>query len=218
MYQASFTGLISFPLHYNPLKGPFGSLVSLEDWETKGSQMLRVFFFKQIEGNSCDSFYCSGLESNLQYLWGMPITSLGQDKPICSLTCQLWGSAGKESAYNVGDLGSIPALGRSSGEGNGYSSMDSIVHEVSKSWPQLSDFHMLTMASPLYHTASCWCPLRGQEVLKLLKSGPLDEIWGFVVRKRVTLGQPHNSRTSKNEKAHQTFPLIFMQFMCYTLT
>ena len=131
VYQASFTGLISFPLHYNPLKGPFGSLVSLEDWETKGSQMLRVFFFKQIEGNSCDSFYCSGLESNLQYLWGMPITSLGQDKPICSLTCQLWGSAGKESAYNVGDLGSIPALGRSSGEGNGYSSMDYIVHEVS---------------------------------------------------------------------------------------
>ena len=31
------------------------------------------------------------------------------------------GSAGKESAYNVGDLGSIPGLGRSPGEGNGYS-------------------------------------------------------------------------------------------------
>ena len=29
-------------------------------------------------------------------------------------------SAGKESAYNVGNLGSIPELGRSSGEGNGY--------------------------------------------------------------------------------------------------
>ena len=29
------------------------------------------------------------------------------------------GSAGKESACNVGDLGSIPALGRSPGEGNG---------------------------------------------------------------------------------------------------
>ena len=68
VYQALFTGLISFPLHYNPLKRPFGSLVSLEDWETKGSQMLRSFFFKQIEGNSCDSFYCSGLEPNLQYL------------------------------------------------------------------------------------------------------------------------------------------------------
>ena len=29
------------------------------------------------------------------------------------------GSDGKSSAYNVGDLGSIPGLGRFSGEGNG---------------------------------------------------------------------------------------------------
>ena len=30
------------------------------------------------------------------------------------------GSSGKESACNVGDLGLIPGLGRSPGEGNGY--------------------------------------------------------------------------------------------------
>ena len=30
------------------------------------------------------------------------------------------GSAGKESACNVGDLDSIPGLGRSFGEGKGY--------------------------------------------------------------------------------------------------
>ena len=30
------------------------------------------------------------------------------------------GSAGKESACNEGDLGSIPGLGRSPGEGKGY--------------------------------------------------------------------------------------------------
>ena len=30
------------------------------------------------------------------------------------------GSAGKESASNAGDLGLIPGLGRSPGEGNGY--------------------------------------------------------------------------------------------------
>ena len=30
------------------------------------------------------------------------------------------GSVGKESACNVGDLGSIPGLGRSSVEGKGY--------------------------------------------------------------------------------------------------
>ena len=31
-----------------------------------------------------------------------------------------YGSAGKESACNAGDLGSIPGLGRSPGEGKGY--------------------------------------------------------------------------------------------------
>ena len=53
----------------------------------------------------------------------------------------LCGSAGKESACNVGDLGSIPGLGRSPGEGKGYplqysgleNSMDCIVQEVSES-------------------------------------------------------------------------------------
>ena len=59
------------------------------------------------------------------------------------------GSAGKESTCNVGDLGSIPGLGRSPGEGKGYplqysgleNSMDCIVHKVAKSWTWLSDFH-----------------------------------------------------------------------------
>ena len=60
------------------------------------------------------------------------------------------GSAGKESACNVGDLGLIPVLGRSPGEGKGYllqysgleNSMDSIVHGVAKSRIQLNDFHL----------------------------------------------------------------------------
>ena len=30
------------------------------------------------------------------------------------------GSVGKESAYNAGDLGSVPGSGRSPGAGNGY--------------------------------------------------------------------------------------------------
>ena len=53
------------------------------------------------------------------------------------------------SACNVGDLGLIPELGRSPGEGNGYplqysgleNSMDYIVSGVTKSQTQLSDFH-----------------------------------------------------------------------------
>ena len=34
------------------------------------------------------------------------------------------GSYGKVSAYNTGDLGSIPGLGRSPGEGNGNSCLE----------------------------------------------------------------------------------------------
>ena len=59
------------------------------------------------------------------------------------------GLAGKESACNEGDLGSIPGLGRSPGEGKGYSlqysvlenSVDCIVDGVTKSYTRLSDFH-----------------------------------------------------------------------------
>ena len=59
------------------------------------------------------------------------------------------GSAGKKSACNVGDLGLIPGLGRSPGEGNIYplqysgwtNSMDCIVPGVTKSWTRLSNFH-----------------------------------------------------------------------------
>ena len=60
----------------------------------------------------------------------------------------------KESACNAGDLSSIPELGRSPGEGNGYplqysgleNSMDrgvwqTTVHEVTKSQTQLNNFH-----------------------------------------------------------------------------
>ena len=59
------------------------------------------------------------------------------------------GSAGKESACNVGDLGLIPGLGRSPGEEKGYplqysgleNSMDYIVHGAVKSQTQLINFH-----------------------------------------------------------------------------
>ena len=59
------------------------------------------------------------------------------------------GSAVKESAYSAGDLGSIPGLGRSPGEGKGYplqysgveNSKDYIIHGVAKSRTRLSDFH-----------------------------------------------------------------------------
>ena len=66
------------------------------------------------------------------------------------------GSAGKGSTYNVGDLGLIPGLGRSPGEGNGYplqhsgleNSMDCIVHGIAKSQTQLINFHFHFPISP----------------------------------------------------------------------
>ena len=88
-----------------------------------------------------------------------------QRKTLNSLTWDIWlsliynnllmfrgfpcGLAGKESVCNDGDLGSIPGLGRSLGEGKGYplqysgleNSMDCVVHGVAKSWTRLSHFH-----------------------------------------------------------------------------
>ena len=71
------------------------------------------------------------------------------------------GSDGKASAYNKGDPGSIPGLGRSPGEGNGnslhYSCLENstdggawwaTVHGVTNSRTQLSDF-TFTFPSPM---------------------------------------------------------------------
>ena len=75
------------------------------------------------------------------------------------------GSAGKESACSVGDLGSIPGLGRSPGEENGYplqysdleNSMDCRVHGVAKSWTRLSDLHFSVYFMFPLHCEDCFC-------------------------------------------------------------
>ena len=64
---------------------------------------------------------------------------------------------GKESVCNVEDLGQIPGLGKSPGEGNGYPLQDSglensmdrgawqaTVHGVAKSWTGMINFHFYT--------------------------------------------------------------------------
>ena len=76
------------------------------------------------------------------------------------------GSAGKESAYNVGDLGLIPGLGRSPREGKGYplqysgleNSVDHTVHGVTKSWTRLNSFHFprLLSSSSLTTVLNVW--------------------------------------------------------------
>ena len=66
------------------------------------------------------------------------------------------GSAGKESACNAGDLGLIPGLGRSSGEGKGYlqssdleNSMEYTILGAAKK-TRLSDFHFYTFIKRIY--------------------------------------------------------------------
>ena len=83
------------------------------------------------------------------------------------------GSAGKESACNEGDLGLIPGLGRSPGEGKAYplqysgleNSMGCVDHGVtnSQTWLSNSHFHFTTfwtvsltmMATPFLLRDSC---------------------------------------------------------------
>ena len=75
------------------------------------------------------------------------LKSLETEKPLILS----FGFTGCEISWQcplAGDLGSIPGLGRSPGEGKGYplqysdleNSMDCTVHEVAKSWTRLSNF------------------------------------------------------------------------------
>ena len=77
------------------------------------------------------------------------------------------GSAGKESACNAGDLGSIFGLRRSPGEGKGYplqysgleNPMDYIVHGVTKSQTRLSNFHFhffIHSSKDIYIVSMSW--------------------------------------------------------------
>ena len=88
-------------------------------------------------------------------------------KAVCNFVlkcgcCYRCGSNGEASADNAGDLGSIPASGRSPGAGDGnplqYSCLENpmnrgaweaTVHGVAKSWTQLSDFTFInSFATP----------------------------------------------------------------------
>ena len=103
-----------------------------------------------------------GLKLNIQKTKIMasgPITSWQIDGETMETVTDIFGGCskiraslvaqpGKETPCNVGDLGSIPGLGRSPGEGKSYplqysgleNSMDCIVHGVTESQTRLSDF------------------------------------------------------------------------------
>ena len=138
-------------------------------WESDTTERLHfhISFSCIGEGNS-NPLQCSCLENPRDgEAWGAALWGVAQSrtrlKRLSSSSSILLGfpaaSAGKESACNVGDLGSIPGLGRSPGKGKGYplqysgqensmdyyNSMDSIVHGVAKSRTRLNGFHFTSL-------------------------------------------------------------------------
>ena len=101
-------------------------------------------------------------------------------------------SAGKESACNAGDLGSVPGLGRSPGEGDGYplqysgleNSLDGMVHGAAKIQTQLSYFHFLSLPRRCCSWSFNCCQNQADLILPLLEGSrgstgkkPLDQSW-----------------------------------------
>ena len=115
-------------------------------------------------GFAFSSIHPPGVRASLSHLPLQPgplLWTLDTNISNCVFNISLWlrwdfpgGSDGKESACNIGDLGSIPGLGRSPGADNGNplqssclgSPMDrgawrATVHGVAKNLTQLSDYH-----------------------------------------------------------------------------
>ena len=103
-----------------------------------GIQGCLVFLYSDIASRCHYQLWRRRGSAGMRIVWGH-----------FSLKCFPCGSAGKESVCNAGDLGLIPGLRRSLGEGKGYplqysgleNSMDYIVHGIAKSQTRLSDFH-----------------------------------------------------------------------------
>ena len=69
------------------------------------STILRLSVYHKLENKESSQIYCGKLDKFKRSIYSKGF---------------LYGSAGKESAHNVGDLGLIPGLGRSPGEGKDY--------------------------------------------------------------------------------------------------
>ena len=107
-------------------------------------------------------------ETPVRFLGRQDLLEKGRDRlPISVFSGFPCGSAGKESACNVGDLGSFPGLERHLGEGTGYllqySGLENCTISFRSYWPKFSD-----TATPL---------TKGSWEMKYLSSQCLPEIW-----------------------------------------
>ena len=128
------------------------------------------------------AFSIARLVKNLPAVQETPVRYLSQEYPVEKGSSPAFlgfpcGSAGKVSAYNVGDLGSISGLERSPGEGKGYplqysgleNFMDSRVHWVPKSRKPMRDFHFHFLLHWLQQ--SLWLSGSQQTVENSLRDG-----------------------------------------------
>ena len=93
------------------------------------------------------------------------------------------GSAGKESSYSAGDLGLVPGLGRSPGEGKGYPRQYSGLenshgfHGVLKSRTHLSNFHF-TSHGYLIYICKFHIKIRDHLISSPMFLGSTNSLWG----------------------------------------
>ena len=117
-----------------------GGMETPSSFLSMGLPILDVFITNRVMQQGA---FCDWLPLQTECLWNSsPFPEIHTMKP----------NPHPESACNAGDLGSIPGLGRSPGEGKGYplqhsgleNSMDCIVYRVAESRTRLSNFHSLT--------------------------------------------------------------------------
>ena len=151
----NISGLISFRIDWFDLLAVQGTLKSLLQHHSSKASILwcSAFFMVQLS----HPYMTTGITKALtRQTFVSQVMSLFFNM-LSRFVSFLCGSAGKESACEEGDLGSIPGFGRCPRERKGYppqysgleNSMASIVHWVAQSWSRMRDFQLhFTSAVP----------------------------------------------------------------------
>ena len=166
-----------FPLQEAGVRFPIGELRStclMAKKKKKKKIHCHPLFVGDCKAGVCMKVALNWKSAKCLAIWGRKkdLKDLGQSAVLspCGKSHYPGDSAGKESACNAGDLGLIPGLGRSPGEGNGYplqysgreNSMDrgawrATVHEGRKE-----------SGTTFTHSLHCFIPCLG---LRLLQQG-----------------------------------------------